>query len=553
MFKKHLLYLTDQQLFSVVRQRGQFGLPQIFPANEQGLAAFSSYLAGKRLAPTYLLIDVVEEDFRLDAIPHVGKRDHAIVVERKLSQLYRNTPFRYALTQGRETEGRRDDRILFTAITNPDVVTPWVDALNRARVPLAGIYSAPLLSAHLLKPLRIEADNALLVTLEHGAGLRQSYFQRGEIKFSRLTPVSEISGGLPPFIAEEVSKTWQYLDSLRHFPRSEGLDVYLVCHQDDAQSLPLGAFDSPYLRYRLLDIRDVATAIGLRTPLKRSPDGTPDSSLGSSLDSSYASEIFLHLLATQATPNHFASSEQTRLMSVWRARLGLLSSAAAAATVAAAWSVTTLVAAAATTAETDRIEREIAALTQQYHRIESSFPPSAVPTGTLQNSVSIYNLLLRDAPRPESLLVKVSAVLDRFPNIQLNQLIWMATNDANALPPYSPSKGNDQATVKTASGASAVTPVNGGAPANTDTTAGKALHAAVLEGQITSFNGNYRVALAEIERLIAALNRVPAMQASALSLPLDVAPQATLQGKSSAAPDTGRPAFTVKIVWAAQQ
>jgi hypothetical protein len=46
------------------------------------------------------------------------------VVARKLAQIFRNTPYRYAQLQGREAEGRRDDRVMYTAVTNPEVLRP---------------------------------------------------------------------------------------------------------------------------------------------------------------------------------------------------------------------------------------------------------------------------------------------------------------------------------------------------------------------------------------------------------------------------------------------
>ncbi len=77
----------------------------------------------------------------------------ALLLDRKLNQMFRGTPFRHAVVLDRESAGRRDDRVLYTSITNPELLTPWLDLLDAARAPLVGIYSAPLLSARLLKPL----------------------------------------------------------------------------------------------------------------------------------------------------------------------------------------------------------------------------------------------------------------------------------------------------------------------------------------------------------------------------------------------------------------
>src|SRR4029077_8014347 len=113
-----------------------------FAVSGAGAAEFERYMAGMGEVPTHLFTDLAEEDFRLDTIPHVGARDRDAIINRKLAQIYRNTPYRHGLLQGREAEGRRDDRVLYTAITNPEVLRPWLEVIDRLEVPLDGIHSA---------------------------------------------------------------------------------------------------------------------------------------------------------------------------------------------------------------------------------------------------------------------------------------------------------------------------------------------------------------------------------------------------------------------------
>ena len=68
-------------------------------------------------------------------MPHVGARDREAILERKLTQIFRNVPYRHAQLQGRETEGRRDDRVLYTAVTNPEVLRPWLEIQPYGRLP----------------------------------------------------------------------------------------------------------------------------------------------------------------------------------------------------------------------------------------------------------------------------------------------------------------------------------------------------------------------------------------------------------------------------------
>ena len=84
-------------------------------------------------------------------MPHLRGGDREAVLGRKMAQLYRASTFRHAIVQDREAEGRRDDRVLYHAITNPDLLKPWLVAIEQAEVPLEGIYSSAVLSVRLLK------------------------------------------------------------------------------------------------------------------------------------------------------------------------------------------------------------------------------------------------------------------------------------------------------------------------------------------------------------------------------------------------------------------
>src|SRR3954470_2445439 len=134
---KHFLYLTDTRLVSLFTKRGRIVARREFAVGGAGAAEFERYLVQMEDAPIHLILDVAEEDFRLDTVPHVGAGDREAVLNRKLAQIYRNTPYRHALIQGREDEGRKDDRVMYTAITNPELLRPWLEIVERLKLPLA--------------------------------------------------------------------------------------------------------------------------------------------------------------------------------------------------------------------------------------------------------------------------------------------------------------------------------------------------------------------------------------------------------------------------------
>ena len=147
MTRKLLLHLTGERLCCWLWEKGSLGTGPCFDHTADGLQQFSAWLAGREDTPALMLADLVEEDFQRHLLPHVAGRAGVAMRERRLAQSWRDTPFRSALVQGREDEGRRDDIVLLSALTNAAMLAPWLDAMESQRVPLAALYTPALLSA----------------------------------------------------------------------------------------------------------------------------------------------------------------------------------------------------------------------------------------------------------------------------------------------------------------------------------------------------------------------------------------------------------------------
>src|SRR5437763_1058473 len=143
---RHFLYLTNARLVSLETARGQVVTRREFAVSGAGAVEFERYIGHMEPKPVHIFTDLAEEDIRMDAIPHVGRRDREAILGRKVAQIFRSTPYRHAEVQGRESEGRRDDRVMYTAITNGEVLRPWLEIIERLHVPLAGIHSMAVVS-----------------------------------------------------------------------------------------------------------------------------------------------------------------------------------------------------------------------------------------------------------------------------------------------------------------------------------------------------------------------------------------------------------------------
>jgi hypothetical protein len=529
---RHFVYLTNTRLVSLETRGGRIEARREFAVSGTGAAEFERYLAHMPPKPVHLFTDLAEEDFRLDTVPHVGQGDREAVLNRKLAQIFRNTPYRYAMLQGRETEGRRDDRVIYTAVTNPEVLRPWVDAIERLKVPLAGIHSAAVFSGILLEELDLAFAHTLLVTLSPGGAMRQTYFREREIKFSRLTPIDLEEGQtLGSMIAEETTRTWQYLDSLRHFAEDDRLEVCVMLHRTDREAVQPALRDFAQIQYRVLDIEQVSAKLGLKTP-----------PLGST-----AEEVFVHLYLIRKGENHFASSEMRRHNTLRNTRILLyqLSGAVLAASVAwGGWNLSRVFDA----NDVDlRVGQQLSALNREYEEITRALPSFGVGGATMRDAVGFYNLSIRGFPAITDFTVALSRVLVGYPDVRLVQLAWQASDDPKAAAPLAAAASRFTPSVRSVGKAPEATPVaveNPNAPFSTGR-----YEVAHLEATVRVPHDDFRTALDLVERLAGDIERLPGFDAEVIESPLDVRSSLALQGRfSGGEPALMEPRFVLRIV-----
>jgi len=252
-----------------------------FANDEGGQADFKEYLARLTDMPAHIMVDAVEEDYRFETLPHAFGGDRADMVARKLKQHYRNTPYMAAALLGRDTGKRRDDRYLFSALTNADLIAEWQQAVAARGMPIAGIYLLPMVSTGLVEKLDVKATNLLLVA-QHATGLRLTFFRDRQFRLSRLT---RGDSGRPEnrarYFTEEISNTRLYLHALRTMTLDEHLTVLLIDRSDELQEEAAGvARDNPSLECVRVGRGELTSRLGIDNALL---DASPYS-------------IYLHLL-----------------------------------------------------------------------------------------------------------------------------------------------------------------------------------------------------------------------------------------------------------------
>ncbi|WP_219116028.1 hypothetical protein [Janthinobacterium sp. UMAB-56] len=520
MFRKQLLYITSDTLCAYDWNHGVLGQGQTFPASAAGLDGFAGWLeepqAQRMDVPAYLLTDLIEEDFQHQLLPHVRGKAGRALLERRKQQLHRDTPYRGSTLLGRDATGRHDDQVLFFALTNPTLLQPWTEALEHLCVPVAGIYSTSLLSIALVKKLSIAHEHLLLVTQQSG-GLRQSYYEKGQLRFSRQTATIALDG-VAVNIALETEKTRQFLTSTRMLARGDVLNTVILAPAAQIAKLELLCDNGLEVAYHFIDLQLAGERVGLRK--------TPP----------LADELLLTLLGKHPPSSHYPPGALARYYHFQRARNTLYGASALIGASAALWCVINLLGGIADGTATQRLAQETASYQQRYRSVMSTQPPAPAKTQNMKVAVTLGQMIASQAPEPGRLLGILSAALEQAPQVALSQLHWNAgrapARAASGQPPQQQQPGTGAAPGSALAGIPVAPP-----------------QALRLEADVAMPNNDYRTALAAVTAFAQTLARQPGMQVMIEETPLDLRPSAALSGKSAASAPDSQARFTLLLEW----
>ncbi len=504
MADKLLIGISAQGVIAADWRGNRIGECRTFANDDDGLAGFKDYLAGVGNVPVQIMVDAVEEDYRFETLPHAGGSDRADMVGRKLKQHYRNTTFIASALLGRDSDKRRDDRYLFSALTNPELIADWLQAVVARGLPVAGIYLLPMVSVELIEKLGEKATNLLLVA-QHPNGLRLTFFRDRQFRLSRLTRGDDgrVENRVRYF-SEEISNTRLYLHALRTMTLDEHLKVLLIDRTDELGEVATGvARENPSLECVCLGRRDLANRVGIAEPLLAVSPYT----------------VYLHLLGLQAPRSNLAPATVMAGYQRYQARRAIYTGCGALAAATLIWAGVNLYQAMTLRGETEDATRQTALLSAQYQEVTRQFPQAPASADNLKKAVEIAQKLRESTHNPQRMLVVVSRAIEASPTIVVREFGWKY--------------GNTE--IETERGGR---PEAAGAPATPATTPGGApaplrRESALIEGEIRPFRGDYRSAIVTISGFASRLGEEPEVaEVRVIKLPLNVNPALTLSGNT---------------------
>lgn len=524
---QQIFFLTSASLTAYQYAGRTLTRMNTFVAADAGLAVFDDYLQRLGQAPTYILTDMVEEDFRIDSLAHTLGRDRHALFARHLARVYRGTEYRHAQVLGRDPKNKRKDEVLFSGLLNPEFADMWIGAMQHYKVPIAGIYSLPLLSIGLVKRIWDIKKDVLLITHHRESGLRQSFISGGQLRFSRLTPIPDELGvnDYASYLHAEIGKTKRYLSNLHLLSRDVILDVCVLSGGARLDALEAMRENETLTHYHMININEASKRIGYHDQHSEHE----------------CDELFAFLLAKNHRHNHYASDEQRFHFKMVRARQVLGGLCVAASVAGLLWSGSQIIDGLMYRQETFKTSALLATAEEQYTTVQARLPQTEVAPEDMRLAVDAAKQLRQQRQDPQDLLARLGQELQRQPGLQIKQIDWFVSADLNA-------KVNPLAGEESESAVVTQYDENGEPIMAMDGDGNSLYQIAIIQGRVQPFEGNYSNAHQQIVDLLNRLRSRRMVVAEALELPLNTATSGRVLGsvgneeKAQAAP------FTLRLV-----
>jgi len=268
-----------------------------FEPDEQGLDLFNAYLRSFRNEPVRLLVDLIEEEFRQITVPLLRGSDRKAILKRNYLKYFRNSKFRFAVSQSIEKKGRKEEKLLLLGLTNQLLLEPWLNIIDDTRTPLSGIISLPLLSENYISNLESDNTAIILVSQQVPSNLRQSVFIDGKLVLSRLVPIASFyQGDYATDVIRDIESTQRYLISQRLIERADTISIRIITNKRHVDKLTIKCSEEGYTDFQIHDVNQV---------LEKEKIEIPD-------QQDFSSGLFCYYASKKLIINHYAQAKEKK-------------------------------------------------------------------------------------------------------------------------------------------------------------------------------------------------------------------------------------------------
>ncbi len=502
--KKLILCATNQSLTAGLWYGTKLQSYAVFSNSDQDYTAFGEFLAQHSGTNIYLIVDVIEEDYKLESLPHTTGGARREIVDRKLNQFNRNSVYRAAHFINRSTDKRRDDNFLFVALNNADFLQGWMNVIQANHAPLVGVYLLSMLSQAVVRQMKL-MDPHILLCERLSSGLRQTYLHNGRLRMSRLAPMKDVKPNqLAYFYLVEIEKTRMYLISQRLITNATPIQLVMASMDNSHAEIAKGISQEQGLECKVVDILAYAKNNNI------SPD----------LVKTHPEFLHMQLLANGNVPDNLAPLTFSRIHNLNNVRRKI--------NIATACVATTGVILAAYYAwqgsqqkdQLQFISAQTRSQQQQYEEVAKNFPTTPIASTELKIAAELAQTIKSNSQSPRQLMQVLSGAFEASPEIELTRIRWVQTND-RALKDDAGGTNNAQSQNNQ--------PVT---VANNDPS--KLVQVGFINAEIKGFTGDYRAALNSVNKFVTHLRENNSVEnVLILQEPVNVSSLANLQGSTT--------------------
>jgi len=412
----------------------------VFNPDEAGLEKFKTYLMASDNIPARILIDLIEEDFKQENIPHVGAADRKSIVTRLIERQHRNSKdYVHYNIIGREKIERKDDILLYSILSNPQILAPWLKVIAECNTSICGIWSLPLLSEKLFTQFKQKANNILLVSQQVPSNLRQTFIKKSKFQSSRSAVVNLEDATVGEHISIEVEQTIRFLSNQRHIGFDEKIEVHIMCREGDITEIKLHCEDSALRSFHFHNIIDIIELLGCDAHFENSSDGN-DKITSPSQFKEYSNGLYSYVCSQQLIPvGHYGNRnlftrfyEQLLSKSLYTASgLTLL--------VTIILSFYFLSVSSTFTQETMTLKSQTQGVIKEYEKKLAHLQSRLSQAQVMQSSVLLaHKIQTSKRISPQNFMADISRVLTRsgMNDTEITHIIWKQ-HQSDALPPTS--------------------------------------------------------------------------------------------------------------------
>jgi len=515
-----VFYFTGYRLTVFHWHRKSFSGACSFEPDADGLDKFRQYLQTSENTPTKLLIDVIEEDFRTETIPHVYGKDRKAVLSRQLDRFFRSSgQYVYAEIIGRNKTGRKDDKVLIGGVTNPHLIQPWVQIIEDSGCPLSGIWTLALLSKQMLPIINTKKGPVLLISQQVNSNLRQTFLRDGKMLASRQSVINQDAediSNIGDFAGPEVERTIEFLRNQRLVAGDEVIHIHVLGSNQQLESLEASFVSNALNDVHIHNISDIHEKMGMKD-----------------LSGKFSDELFAWLCMSQmGLSSHYGEAKE------YKQYYYTLGSAALYAMSVIVVSFALLITEANVSSALEHL-KSIELISDQatefkrvYKKKFEAYEPVFTHARSMNSAVDLADKIYRNSRiSPLDFMIEVSSVLAQagLGKIKIDQIEWTTEQ-------YKENAGVKEIVV-----------------GNPDVTSEDPIqHVGLLKGRINISDNNYRGSVAQINKIILALlqhDRIEEVEA--IDLPVEVRPEKNFGDESGvemkAVPKSSSGVFSLRI------